>query len=47
MRKQFQHRDASKRLGKKSILSNIKDKPDPTYMIYKQMEEIEQSFGDI
>ena len=43
-REQFRFRDASKRLGKISILTNIRDEPDSIYMIYKHMEEIGQSF---
>ena len=43
-RKQSQFRAASKRFGKISILSNIRDDPVSIYMTYKQREEIEQAF---
>ena len=43
-RKQSQFWEASKRLGKISILSNIRDEPVSIYMTYKQREEIEQAF---
>lgn len=43
-RKQNEFDSESRRLGKISILSSIKDEPERIYNLYKQREEIEQAF---